>query len=67
MKIETLKVMVFCNGERVNSLDNRFEEIKSLEEARGEALQQTRKVQEKRKADFDKKVSADNGITEGTM
>jgi hypothetical protein len=51
----------------VDSLDNRFEEIEALEEAREEALQQTQKVQEKRKVDFDKKIPADNGITEGIM
>ena len=48
-EIETLRVMTFRNGERVDSLDNRLEEIDALEEAREEALQQTRKVQEKRK------------------
>ena len=29
----------FRNGERVDSLDNRLEEIEALEEARGKALQ----------------------------
>jgi hypothetical protein len=66
-EIETLRVIAFRNGERVESLDNRLEEIEALEEARGEALQRTRKVQEKRKAAFDKKIPAENGITEGKM
>ena len=66
-EIETLRVMAFRNGERVDSLDNHLEEIEALEEAQGEALQQTRKIQEKRKTAFDKKVPADNGITKGTM
>jgi hypothetical protein len=62
-KIETLRVIVFRNGEGVESLDNRLEEIEALEEARGEALQRTQKVQEKRKAAFDKKIPAENRIT----
>ena len=67
MDIETLRVMAFRNGERVDSLDNRLEEIEALEEVREEALQRMRKVQEKRKAAFDKKIPTDNGITEGKM
>ena len=66
-EIKILRVMTFRNGEKVDSLDNRLKEIEALEEAQEEALQQTRKVQEKRKAVFDKKVPADNGITEGTI
>ena len=66
-EIETLRVMAFRNGGKVDSLDNRLEEIDALEEAREEALQQTRKVQEKRKVVFDKKLPEENGITEGNM
>jgi hypothetical protein len=60
-------VIAFRNGERVESIDNRLEEIEALEEARGEALQWTRKVQENMKAAFDKRIPAENGITEGKM
>ena len=66
-EIETLRVMAFRNGERVDSLDDRLEKIDALEEAREEALLQTRKVQEKRKVVFDKKLPEENGITEGKM
>ena len=62
-EIETLRVMVFCNDKMVDSLDNRLEEIDALEEA----LKQTRKIHEKRKVVFDKKLPEENGITEGKM
>ena len=66
-EIETLRVMAFRIGEWVDYLDNCLEEIDALEEAREKTLQQTRKIQEKRKTIFDKKVPEDNGITEGKM
>ena len=37
-------MMAFRNGEMIDSLKKRLEEIDALEEARREALQQTRKV-----------------------
>lgn len=66
-EVETHRIMAFRHGQRVESVERRLEEVEELEEARAEALQQTRNIQEKRKEKFDEKVPEDNGITEGGM
>lgn len=38
-EIETLRLMTFRNGEKVDFLDNRLEEIEALDEAKKKALQ----------------------------
>jgi hypothetical protein len=51
---------------RQEVLQNVETEIETLK-VKGEAIQRTWKVQEKRKVAFDKKIPAENGITEGKI
>ena len=67
LETETHRVMATRNAIRRGDPEIRLLAIEDLEEARLVALDQTKKVQSKRKEDHDRKLPAEHGIKEGGL
>ena len=67
MEVETLRVMAARSGNRIQDSKYRMIAIQDLEEAREEALEQTIKVQAKKKEEFNDKLPKNHGIQTGGM
>ena len=61
MEVETFRVMAARSGNRIQDTKYRMIAIQDLEEEREEALDRTKKVQAKRKEDFDAKLPKEHG------
>ena len=67
MEVETLRVMAARSGNWIQDSIYWMIAVQDLEKAREEALEQTMKVQAKKKEDFDTKLPKDHGIQTGGM
>ena len=65
--VETHRVLASLHANRSTSLETRLAEIDALEEARGDALQQTAQIQAQRKRTYDLKLSSNKGIENGSL
>ena len=62
LEVETFRVLIQEDITHSESLEQRFEEIEDLEEAREEALERNEVIQAKRKEAYDKKLPPDQNI-----